>query len=96
METLSTSMRLASITITLNFERITQMVKARKFNQIRYWVAPKLGISIAVAEYYFLGYEGKMVKFLGKLLMFQSVFNCIPMLGLLLYLRKTSHPIFYL
>ena len=71
METLSTSTRLASITITLNFERITQMVKARNFN----WIAPKLGISIADAQYDFLGYEGKMVKFLGEIYLYSSQYS---------------------
>ncbi|KAI6646815.1 hypothetical protein LOD99_9214 [Oopsacas minuta] len=53
MEALPTSTRLASITITLNFERITQMLNPRNFNQLRYWIAPKLGISIADAQYDF-------------------------------------------
>ena len=43
------------------------MIKARNFNELRCWFAPRLGIKLIDNRLDFIGYEGNMIKLLGDL-----------------------------
>ena len=62
MQTLSNSIKLASISISPDLQRIIQMVKSRRFNELRCWIANKISLPLAGSQFDFLGSEGKFIQ----------------------------------
>ena len=75
MQTLLTSIKLASVSISPDLQVVIEMVKARNFNELRCWIAPKLSISLVDAQYDFLGYEGKVIQLLGKVCLGSNLYK---------------------
>ena len=53
MQILSNSIKLASISISPDLQRIIQMVKSRRFNELRCWIANKISLPLAGSQFDF-------------------------------------------
>ena len=64
LQTIFQSIKLTSTSVSPDLQAIIQMIQKRKFNALRYWIAPKLNTTLVDSIYDFLGYEGRVIKLL--------------------------------
>ena len=56
MQTFSNSIKLASISISPDLQRIIQLVKSRRFNELRCWISNRISLPLAGSQFDFWGF----------------------------------------
>ena len=76
----SEALRLANVSPSQRLQTMLSHITFRKFDELRNWLAPQLGVRLVNFRYDFIGYEGAMVQLLINLSLcsdrYEFIFQC--------------------
>lgn len=75
LNALLNSIKLSSTSFSLDIQSIIRLVEAQNFDELRYWIAPKMNVPLTGCKYDFFGYEGKLTELLRDIGLYSNLYE---------------------